>query len=677
MAGIVLASASALVAAEPAKDNAPKENDQVRAAIVASLLNDQDGALAVAQERARKEQANPKLSKLAGPMASLAASTRELMPSRARFDGAVDGLPRDPQRAALREGLRRANPWEQLADARASARYEWWRHTTNAIVGTASGIARLEFFSIIQPEFELLDYLFRGRRSLSPEKRRVLARARPLADGTTQRAAEARNDVERLMPRRIQAAQLEMTTNARIVEERGWLDDAAWWHERERTLRGTDAAPSEEHARIVEAVAAESTRQGASVYIAPGDSIPADDATADALRAMIREAVRPAAGIDLANAATTFLKTRADSVWADDARVLRLAAGDSGDEPERTRTRVDFLARNASPTWRARAEQWQRAVALVPGRALDDAAEATHDSRMDWFVRGRAPLHNAASLTGEQARLRTATWIESARSLFLIDVAGRLISWPFLPPDFFPHEELLDVGADAPAWYFKQADGKPWLARIAHAARKSRREATAAEWWTRADRKADATAAHRAGARRLMREADDAGDDAAEALLLRQLIEQHPTTRDAKKATAQLADLAAPSTPLEIDAEATRRDVSAWQRLGLVSQQIANRITLRGVGEAGLSIDEATLAATIVYASGREESWTIDGATLARVRGYRSELRRGATVADQLGRSRERKRIPIAIEANMLPGFDAAPGLVPLDTPEEERRLFE
>lgn len=656
----------------------PTENAEVRAALVASLLGDQDGVRAVAHTRAASEAKNPGAAKLAGPIASLAASTRELMPSRARFDSALEGLPPDPNRAALREALRRVNPWEQLADARAAARYEWWRRTTNAVVGTASGIARLEFFSVIQPEFELIDHLVRGRKYLTPERRRVLARARPLADGTTQRAAEARDEVARLMPRRVATARLEMTTNAAIVEKWGWLEDAAWWHERERALRGADAPTSEEHQRVLDAVAAAYERQGASVYIAPGDSVPDDPAAAEALATMVREAVRPAADINLANAATAFLKTQSNSVWADDARVLRLAAGDPATEPDRTRTRVDFLARNAGPTWRARAQQWRRDVALVPGRALDDATATTHASRIDWFLRGRAPLHHAASLNGEQARLRTATWIDSARSLFVIDVAGRVISWPFLPPEFFPHEALLDTGAEAPSWYFATPDGKPWLARLANAARKSQREAAAADWWMRAGRKADAAAAHRAGARRLDNEANAAGDDAHEALLRRELVAQFPGTRLARESRARLEDLAQDTAePVTIAADAVVRDLGAWQQLGVVPREVAPRIRARGVGDKGLRIDAATLQATIAYPSGREESWPVDAPTLDRVRSYQSEMRRSQATNDAMGRSRERKRIPIAIEANLLPGFDAAPGLVPLDTPEEERRLFE
>lgn len=669
---LIVALGSAAVAATP-----PTENAEVRAALVASLMGDQDAVRATAEQRAAVEAKNPRALPLAGPMASLAAATRDLMPSRARFDANAKGLPPDPNRRALREALRRANPWERLDDARASARYEWWRRTSNAVVGTASGIARLEFFSLIQPEFELLDYLTKGRRSLSPEQRRVLARARPLADGTTKRAAQAWADVARLMPRRIATVRTEMSVNAGIAERSGWPEDAAWWHERERLLRGVDAAPSQDHARVLATLAAESQRQGASVYIAPGDSIPVDDATADALETMIREAVRPAADIDLANAATVFLRTQSTSVWADDARVLRLAAGDGGDEPDRTRTRVDYLARAGSATWRARAERWQRSLALVPGRALEDAAEATHRSRLEWFLRGRPPLHNAASLTGEEARLRTAQWIESARSLFVIDVAGRLLSWPFLPPDFFPHEALLDAGAEAPEWYLDSADGKAWVVRLAKAARKARRESTAADWWTRAGRKADATASHRAGARRLMRESQSATDDALQAQALRQIIALHPRTRDAKKATATLEELAEPSLIISIGARDVLDQAAAWQRLGLLTREQAGKLRTRGVDDAGLLIDSATMTATVASRGGRNQAWTVDEATLARVRSYQSEMRRAATTEAELGRTRERKRIPIAIEANMFPGIDAAPGLVPLDTPEEERRLFE
>lgn len=648
-------------AQEPAFD-ASSSDSMTSAALRASLLGDHEQAREIAQ--ARLEWEKPRRVKpefvISERLAILAESSRRWLPSDRIAKRQLSGYPRTDASLAFRESLRSVEPREVLRNATATRVYESRRRAFNSVVGAAAGVLRLQFFGLIQLPLDVAEGVVSGRPFVNPEQRRELLAARGVLEDRPSHSV-AQRLVARYEPRRLRLALEHAEANAERAGEQERWETARWWMEWARTLDSNWRAPAA-LAQVTEAMEQEAHERLQSLFVR---EVAVDEREEAWLRWVLASLDTPAEA-----EGRTPLRELGSEELGVDVRASILAVRRDPTTPQATARALDVIAELGHPAWSPRAAGYRDAGLYDAQDRLQAARADLRRQRRDFVLWGTDPTIGSRTITPEDARMAESALITGARSLFVFDILGRSLALPLLPPGTFGREGILEVTGSAEVEFRESQAGRDLLKAEAVALRRSRRPGQAARIWEELGDAERAESSRARAARRLQRLAREAPSAAEEARVLRRVVAGWPDTPAARRAAKQLAEVEEQMAVLtDISRDEWRALMPTWGEAGweAPTQEVPAQARLMEMG-------------TIEWRVRKGEEW--QSAQMApevfdRMLASLREARLGGRVGKVLDEPRERKRVPLLLDASALPGFDVTPGLVPADVPSAERRRYE
>ncbi len=681
MRRFLTAFAFALVAsAAPGQSAEPADDAAVRRALHAALNGDSARVALIAGERSRFEDEaaarGDTVRHLGENIAVLALAAERPAPDTVSAKRLLAGYDRDGEVEAFLELVRETDPRDRFRTARANSVYEKRRRTVNSAVNALAGVVQLRVFALIQPPLDYLEYIANGYRYLNPEERRELRAARDVVAMTVaDKPPQAARIVRGWTPLRRQTSVLQARRNAEMAERAGRPQTAAWWWSQERLLRGDGAAWRRANVDLQTDIERRAQRIRESDAIDANAEPVSSSAYRDLLAAFLRNPSDPATVETAARAAVSLWDTQ---MQGELRMVEAIQSRDAGDSLY-YRAQLEQLA--ATPTAEgARMEAYLERPDFTPSVAFDRARSAVRARKWAFLLNGTPPAAPSRDhMTAEEARLREASWIVRARSLFVFDTFARLVAFPFLPGHAFPREEIFEAYRAAPPEFLKTGRGRDEALRTARAFEAMRRHEEAARVYADQAEFALADRARDRAARRVERVAGGQASPAVRAAMYERLLTAYPNYAKRARVERKRAESEREAeTIVAIPRKDLRRYPELWGDEGL---RLSRELVLGGSGLGGVTREGVALLRgdRIAYArADTKETFRIDlpeGAVARTLRLYAAR-RRTLDVGDELDEPRELKRIPIAIQGGAVPGFAVAPALVPLDPDPEIRRLY-
>ena len=681
LAGALLFCALATAQAQPPQPTADAD-EAVARALRAALLGDANGLDELAAEHALVKRGSKDAPRLAENIAALGAATRRPAPDHDAARAIVHAHGKDFETRAFLELAKASSPADRFRSARASRRYENLRRVVNSMTNAVAGVLTLQFFALLQPPLDLVQHLSVDQKVLNPEQRRQLFEARRALDASPGAALrrEAEQTIASLGPARVELAALQARRNAERSAARGLPRASDWWSRREMLLLGRMEPFRPGHIEVLQALSRRGLEANEAMSVLPGEDLLKTTAQFAAYGRLVSQFVRdPSADFTL-ELARRFQAQHPLSPAADDARFLEVVHAHKRDLPDLTRVSLRFIARrDKASSWATRSEAYLQRVEFNPEHALQEAAAAVARRRLDFVLTGADPRPAQRHLTPEAARQQTAGWITAARSAFVLDILGRAVACPLLAPSLFSREEVFEAIETTPERFLGSVDGERWLRRAARDYAAQKRLDDAARCLRRAG---DERAARRMEARHVRQQVKllgATGDPARRLAELERLAEEFPATSEQPRLDAAIAQATRELDVLMVlTPQQARALLRQWGDNALLPASLFDGD--RSNGEAsrdGASILEGD---RLAYTDKSTGAWVEielpEGGGLALAE-QSLPVRRTAAVRDFLARPDERKRIPLALEGGVAPGFDIAPALVPLDVDRRERRLYE
>lgn len=665
----------ALLLAQPIAED-PGVRDALRAALVGDAARGQMLAhVRLAEERATKV---PKASRLAENMAVLAESSRRPIEPIIDWKAHLRGFPRDASTKAADRLVRRTEPRQRFEEARSDRRYERLRSAYNGIAIPIAAAVQGQFFPLVTLPFRAVENLVVGRRFLTPEQRKELtaaARARE-AFPTDAKLAERTDKIAGKWPaKRRNLSALQASTNAAKALRHDEIFSAAFWLSRQQAAQDKPVAGGSA-AKLQQQLAAlaDARRAGTS---AAREAAP--DAAEKAEGAALVRGLLLADKAAFDAAVRRLSLTSAGSPLEDDMIAARAAmARQSGDLTLTGATLRGLAHALPKSPWGGRAAGVLAMPEYSPAAELQRAQDRIAERRRGYLVAGMPPQLAMRALTPEEARQTRQSWIDRAQALFLTDMLARALFMPFLPA--FPRPELPDAAARVEPEWFETKQGRRWLARVAEAQRVEKRHEDAARNWERLGNTKKADSARQRAAKLIERQAEDAPRAEQAVVFYERLLNAYPQYRKRARVEKALADRRAEAESL---VTVTRDELKDWPELratdalGISETLLDGRKSNGEIAREGILVLRREAWSYTDRATGERREVTLDAAHRDRALELVEPLRRTAAVRKEIGKPLPRKRIPLAVEAGALPGFDVAPGLVPLEPDIEERELYQ
>ncbi len=654
--------------AQPAEVDPSSSESVTSAALRASLLGDSDRAREIVQARLEWESARrvkPEFV-VSERLTILAESSRRWLPSDRIARQQLRGFPRSDASGAFRENLRGVEPREVLRHATATRVYESRRRAVNSTIGAFAGVLRLQFFGLVQLPLDAAESVVSGRPYLNPEQRRELRAARGvLLDRPSH--GRATQLVERYEERRLRLAVHHAEANAERALDQGRLETAAWWVAWAETLSGGDWQAPDDLAQLNARIADVEQERTQSIFVR---EVPRDDREEAWLRWVLDSLDEPAEA-----EGRTPLRSLQGVELADDVRAAIIAVRRDPATPDATVQALGIIARSGHPAWSPRASGYLAEATFDPVRRVAMAQGDVRSARRDFVLWAVDPTVGTRTLSPEDARLAESKWIAAARSLFVIDMLGRLITLPLLPSGTFPRDALLDATTTAPAEFLATRDGESVRRVEARALSRVGRHGQAAAVWAELDEPARAEKSHARAARQLERLARDTPSASRQAAIYRRMISGWPGTSAARRSVGKLAEAQDQMAVLtvvssdELLALAPAWESAGWQPPSDAAPNDGRHSTVRLLDDG-----------TVQWRARDKDPWQatpVEDETFDRMTASLREVRLGGQIARALDEPREVKRVPLLLDASAIPGIDFTPGLVPADIPTAERRLYE
>ena len=656
------------------------EDGVTQAALRAALMGDADRVTTLAQLRERHEKEHPQAAKLSENVAALAAAAHRPLMTRDEAKSILRDFDSDAEVETVLRLLVRQEPRERFYQARSDRRYETGRRLFNSATNAISGILTLQFFRLIQPPLEGIEYLLFGRQYLTPEQRKELWAARAVTENPLLRkkpfaAIETAGD---WAPRRRQLAALQARKNAERARNQGRLRTAFWWYEREMLLKGRREPFREEQSEVIVELIKRQNLRNQAVSVADGDRSLREPAHFQAYSELLRAFVADPASESIPREIDRFLAGFPLSDAAGGARAAEAAHYSQAGQRGIARVSLEYLARNGEGPWTARAAQYAVRSDFDSEVAFKHAAEAIADRRYDYILYGADPAILTGSLSPEQSRAVEARWIRAARSLFVFDMISRTITLPLLPA--FPKDELFEAAETAPPEFYETDSGRKWLARVAKAYAGRHRYGQAAETWERLGETGKALDMRHKAARDLEREAGRTPSAQRQAILYTRILDGYPAYGRRGRVQRKLAQARERMTLL---VTISPKELRAWPQLWRGQGLFLDPRMLdgkKGNGEIASPGVDLLAGGRMAYRdaqTGERLAVPLEPGAMERTLRWLYPLRHSRAVAEKLDEPLPRKRIPIGIEGSALPGIDVAPVLIPLDPDQRERRLYE
>jgi hypothetical protein len=239
-----------------------------------------------------------------------------------------------------------------------------------------------------------------------------------------------------------------------------------------------------------------------------------------------------------------------------------------------------------------------------------------------------------------------------------------------MSPGSFPRQGILDAAGSADPAFLATPEAAPVLRAEAKALSRMGRHAEAAAIWTRLGEQGAARRSAERAARRMESLARQAPDPEEQVMVYRRLLAGWPDTPAARRTERRLAEA---EDQLNVMTLVTPAEVTAlgkaWTEAGWSPPPVTSKTQLRLLHDGRVQWRPR--------ADGEWQQYSPEPEVFDRLTASLREVRLEKRVAKVLDEPRERKRIPLLLEASAVPGVDFTPGLVPADIPGAERRLFE
>jgi hypothetical protein len=673
--------------AQDLRDVAADPDKLVEEALRAALLGEDARLDRLVWECEVFERHNARPAPYAAPLseniAALAAARRRPLARARDMRALLDDRPADSEFDAFVQLIERTEPRDRLRIARDARRYEAWRQRVNAATNAAAGLLTLQLFPLLQPPLDLLDYALVKRYYLSPEERREWYAARLVlaTEGLSQAdRAGASRGLETATARRMATSRLQARRNAEEAARNGRLLDADWWYRREMLLAGSPRPMHDAHKLVIEERGRALEQSRRALIVRDGESVLGDPAQLAACRSLLQALLLDPAAPTTLNELQDFRARFPASPLVPATRVAEAAHARMVGNEDLARVTLEDLARQGDSPWSTRAGLYATRPDFQPRVAFDEARAVIAARYRAYILAGVNPRRHERHLSAEDARLIESDWIQSARSLFVFDVLGRSITLLLLPSETFPREELVDALRTAPPSFLESPEGRAERRRVAHALRRLKRHEESGRLFAALGDADQARRQFERAARALVREADAAQDPRQRRELARRVLHAYPDTSAARR--ARVLERTA-TTELETILTLTPRELAAfpdlWRDGGLNLPGILfdGRRGNSEIDRDGLRLRVGGRVSFVDRNTGEEFVLAVDEAVIARVVAEAFPRRRARAMAEELDKPRERKRIPVMVEGGAFPGFDAAPGLVPLEPDWRQRRLYE
>jgi hypothetical protein len=683
----LLLPAIALLATLTAPGLASDRHEQaVALAIRSSLLgraadvNALARALRIDEQRRAGTEATKRLT-IGENVEVLALATERPLPTLSEARARLADYPSDPARRAFERIIRRVEPRQALREAAADRRYEQRRRFFNALAAPLAAAAQGEFFPLVSLPFDAAYALFVGRPYATPEERRELRAARDLVTvaGPTTESAAAADRAGRLSEKRRGTAILQAGASARRAEEERRPVAAAFWYTLRDDLIDEPGTPTwrpqrEFYAKLSQRNAGERT----SISVVDGELTIASAAElrlyGETLRALL-------AG----NAETFAAKAREmrvshpGSVMIDDVAAAEASLARERGDIDLARVQLAALARiSPESNWGRRTPLLLKRPEFDPAHPMESAESLARLRRRLYVWEGRNPAVLDRSLTGEEARLSVGSPIARARGLFITDAISRLLFLPLADP--IPRPELLDAGAQADRLWFASEDARRWRERWIRALRSARRHEEAARAWDQYGHPERAVAARHRAARLMERTADALPSPRERHVVYTRILNGYPDYRH----RTRVADAAAEARALSLArVTISREELLAWpelagpQGLALPATLLDGRKSNGEISKTGVSLLPGGIVSYFEENVGRRLELPTETERVDTAIRLLEPRRRADAVTREIRRPMPRKKIPLALEAGIYPGFDIFPGLVPLEPESRQRQLYE
>jgi len=687
-AGILAVLLLAGTSNAPAQGVPVRENDSATSATTlalrASIMGDPGRGRFLAIEQRITESIDPRVPVLSESMAMLASVTAKPAPRLAGFREDLDTFPKSGLRVQMDRLLRRAEPRQIYLEARSDRKFERTRRIYNSIITPFTGLLTGQFLNLLILPAEGIEQAFVGGRYLTPEERRELyaaRRAATAAEATDAAVARAQATLRTKPGRRDALARLQARENGKRDWKEGRLGAADWWFRREMMLANAsqDRPIRSTHVEVIDGIKSREAARIDSTLVVDGESGISVQAEYYAYSDLLRAFLLSPASARTIEEATSFRKAYPNSIAVPTIDALIASIAHSGRDWKRAAGWLRAAANSPSESpWGERSRALLRDARFAPGVVLANAVD--RDDHLFWkfVVSAEEPLPRTQSLDPETARLREASWIRAIRSVFVFDMISRYIATPFMKP--FPHEELFDAAGRVPDGFHDTEEGADWMRRVASAKARRKRHIEAAADYRRIGDESMALAMESRAARELDRRAKKEPDARTRAALYQRIVNAFPRYPEIRRVQRELA---------RADREA--RGFLRIDRAALVAYPSL------------LDREALDLPTTLVDGSAANGEINKDGVHLLRGGGLLYEdraskelvelprtpeatrnaaeaaypmLRRGFA-HEEATRPLPRKRIPLALEGGAFPGFDIAPGLVPLEPDPALRRLYE
>lgn len=677
---LVLLLAPLTMGHAPAADTEdPRTTAAMTRALRATLQGDPAALAAEAAEARSREKAGSIEPPIADNLAALAAVSREPMPRITEFRSAMKGFERDQLVRNLERLIRRTEPRQAHIEAIRDRRYESIRSAYNSIVLPFVSVVQGQFFALFSVPFDAADHLVTGRLYLTPEQRRELYTARAAASSNARDSIteSARDLEERWSDRRRLLSGLQAGTNGSRALKDGDLQTATFWFETEKVLRGWTKNRRAGHRQALIQVARAQGNRNRALSVVDGDSLFTTPAEFAAYTTTLRSLLLPDASVD--ETARRFLVDFPRSAGADDA--MAALAGDAArrGDPILARVELQGLVDSGMPgPWRERAQAYIQSPEHDPRASLQVASDASAARFRGFLFEGRDPTVIARSLTAEESRQNRRRPIDRARGLFITDTITRAMALPLIGG--FPQPEMADAGARIDDDWYSTEEGREWRRRVMKAqAREQRFEAAAASARFLGDFRKAAAYDDRA-ARRLEKAAESAETPAQAQQLYERLLNAYPVykRRSRVEKALETARLDA-ATRARIPRNELGAYPELWRGGGL---RLPDALLDGNKSNGEIDKDGVALLAwdAVVYtdaATGNRVEIPIAGEDRTQVIRMLEPRRRAKAVEAALKEKPRRGKLPLAVEAGAFPGFDVAPGLMPLRPDDQTMRLYE
>ncbi|MBI1292418.1 hypothetical protein GC173_14460 [bacterium] len=654
----------------------------VSAAVRASLLGraSEVRGLASAQRSAEQEATDGKRPpRIAENIMLLAVATEQPTPTLKETRESLKGYARDGSTRVFERLVRFNEPRQRYLEARADRRYESRRFVFNALASPVAGLAQGQFFPLFALPFDMAKWVFVGRPFATPEERRELRTARTLAQRlpTDPLAAKAMKDTEKLSDKRKRLAVAEARMNADRALEGDRRTAAHYWYGRELKLLDDTVPVAQGHRDLLIADARRTARGNERVTVLDGERNLGSTAEVSVYTSLCRAL--------LVGDRSVYTKALGELRvgWPGSVAIDAAAAGEAalshvgGDGPL-AMVLLENLKDYASTSVGSMSSEVLNLPSYDPEPTLKLAEAAASRRRRLYIWTGRDPQIVDRSLVGEEVRLARGSVIDRARVLFVTDALARLIFLPLADP--MPRPELLAASARTDPQWMGAAENNHWLKAWVRALRNERRHEDVARLWDLYAEPERAAKARERAARHLEKIASRTESWMRRASIYTRILTGYPVYTKRARVADLLSDaerLAAARVVITRDELRRWPELLGTQGLDLEASLVDGTKSNGEVGEAGLLLLPGGLVA---WKDRGTKRWIERGVSPERIDGTMRLLeprRRTDALRTETARPLPRKKIPLAFEAGVYPGFEIAPGLVPLEPDAKDRRLYE